>query len=116
MIVNGLSSRTTPRRWFAGACLVALTALAQACGSSRPPASTDARSVSAAQVYPDTGWERIADPASAGYTRSGLDRMHTMLNGMNTTAMVVVVGGRVLLEHGDVDSLSYLASARKSVL
>jgi CubicO group peptidase (beta-lactamase class C family) len=35
---------------------------------------------------------------------------------MNTTGMVVVVGGRVLLEHGAIDSLSYLASARKSVL
>jgi CubicO group peptidase (beta-lactamase class C family) len=116
MAMNGSSARAAPRRWFAGACLAVLAGLAQACGSSRVPASTDARSTSAAQVFPDTGWERIADPTSVGYTRAGLDRVHSMLSAMNTTGMVVVVGGRVLLEHGDIDTLSYLASARKSVL
>jgi len=34
----------------------------------------------------------------------------------NTTAMMVIVGGRVLFQYGDVKRVSVLASARKSVL
>ncbi len=30
--------------------------------------------------------------------------------------MMAVVGGRMLFEYGDVDTLSYLASVRESVL
>jgi CubicO group peptidase (beta-lactamase class C family) len=38
------------------------------------------------------------------------------LSSLDTTAMMVVVGGRTLLTYGDVTHVSYLASGRKSVL
>ena len=67
-------------------------------------------------VYPGATWERIDDPASVGWSEAGLGRVREHLSTMSTTGMMAVVGGRVLFEYGDVDTLSYLASVRKSVL
>ena len=67
-------------------------------------------------VYPGAAWERIADPAPLGYSPAALDSIHPYVDGINTSAVMAVVGGRVLFEHGPVDSLSYLASVRKSIL
>ncbi|MBI3682199.1 MAG: serine hydrolase [Acidobacteria bacterium] len=69
-----------------------------------------------AQVYPGRQWERIADPASAGYSSRRLESLRSYVQTLDTTALMVVVGGKVLFEQGDVARLSYLASARKSVL
>ena len=77
-----------------------------------PPAVENA----AETVYPDAAWERIADPASAGFSAEALDAIHPYVEGINTTAVMAVVGGRVLFEHGRVDEISYLASVRKSIL
>lgn len=35
---------------------------------------------------------------------------------MPTTGFVAIVGGRILMSHGDLQTVSYLASVRKSVL
>ena len=86
-------------------------ALAAGFGCSRPAVETAAEA-----VYPGASWERIADPASTGFSAEALDAIHPYVDGINTTAVMAVVGGRVLFEHGPVDSLSYLASVRKSVL
>ncbi len=67
-------------------------------------------------VYPAASWERIADPAAAGFSAEALDAIHPYVDGINTTAVMAVVGGRVLFEHGPVDEISYLASVRKSIL
>ena len=61
-------------------------------------------------------WERVTDPAAAGFSGEALDAIHPYVEGINTSAVMAVVGGRVLFEHGPVDSLSYLASVRKSIL
>jgi len=67
-------------------------------------------------VYPGASWERISDPASAGFSAEALDAIHPYVEGINTTAVMAVVGGRVLFEHGRVDEISYLASVRKLAL
>jgi CubicO group peptidase (beta-lactamase class C family) len=66
--------------------------------------------------YPTAGWGRFATPESAGWSSAGLDSVRTRLEGMSTSGMMAVVGGRVLFEYGDTEVQSYLASVRKSVL
>ncbi len=70
----------------------------------------------AADVYPGAEWEPIAEPEQAGYSREGLEKARKYADAIETTGLMVVVGGRVLLQHGDVVELSYLASVRKSIL
>src|SRR5512134_2882284 len=67
-------------------------------------------------VYPAAEWERIARSECAGFAANGLEQVRQKLSGMATTGFMVVVGGRVLMDYGDVTAISYLASVRKSVL
>lgn len=76
--------------------------------------SAPAPSAGAAEVGQE--WQPVADPAALGYSRAGLDSALAMAQGMKTSALLVAVGGRTLLEYGDVRDTSYIASARKSVL
>ena len=69
-----------------------------------------------APVFPAAEWERIADPATAGFSRAGLERVRAYTEEQNTTAAMAIVGGSVLWEYGDIERVSYLASVRKSVL
>jgi CubicO group peptidase (beta-lactamase class C family) len=55
-------------------------------------------------------------PESIGYSSARLKAVRGWLESLDTTAMMVVVGGNSLLEYGDVSHLSYLASVRKSLL
>jgi CubicO group peptidase (beta-lactamase class C family) len=70
----------------------------------------------AQHVFPGAEWDRIADPKTAGYCQDKLDLATARATALATTGMVVVVGGRVLWEYGDVKVVSYLASVRKSIL
>jgi len=72
--------------------------------------------VSAQHVFPGQQWERIDNPAVVGYDPARLHAIHDYVDELNTTGLMVVVGGRVLFEHGDVEQVSYLASVRKSIL
>ena len=67
-------------------------------------------------VYPGAEWERVASAESVGWSSAGLEKVREKLATLPSTGMVAVVGGRVLFEYGDVQTLSYLASVRKSVL
>ena len=86
------------------ACLLAL-AFALCAAAQKPPA-----------VFPGKDWERIRDPESVRFSRPRLEVLRSYLRTLDTTAMMAVVGGRVLFEYGDLAHLSYLASVRKSVL
>lgn len=68
------------------------------------------------QVYPDSVWEIVDVAECAGWSSAGLDSVRTLLSTMSTTGMVAIVGGRKLMEYGDLTLVSYLASVRKSVL
>ena len=66
-------------------------------------------------VFPGAEWER-RDPAAAGFCTDKLDIVTDRAKAATTSAMMVIVGGRVVYEFGDVTQVSYLASVRKSIL
>ena len=68
------------------------------------------------EVFPGKEWERIEKPESVGYSSARLQALRGWLQSLDTTAMIVSVGGRSLLEYGDLTHQSYLASVRKSLL
>jgi CubicO group peptidase (beta-lactamase class C family) len=67
-------------------------------------------------IYPRAEWTRVPSPASVGYSQAGLDSVRALLASGASSGFMAVVGGRVLMEYGDLDTLSYLASVRKSIL
>lgn len=67
-------------------------------------------------VFPGAEWSRVEDPESAGFSGVKLAALRGWLQAMDTSAMAVIVGGRLVFEYGDLSRLSYLASVRKSVL
>ncbi|MCI0491048.1 MAG: beta-lactamase family protein [Blastocatellia bacterium] len=69
-----------------------------------------------ADVFPAKDWERIEKPESAGYSSARLEALRNWLESLDTTAIIVSVGGRSLFEYGDLTHQSYLASVRKSIL
>lgn len=69
-----------------------------------------------ARVVPGAEWARVESPKSAGYCQAPLDAVGAHLKTLGTTAMTVVVGGKVLFEYGPQDEVTYLASVRKSIL
>lgn len=70
----------------------------------------------AQHVYPAAEWERHPAPETVGWSAADLARVHERLSDMPSTGLMAVVGGRVLFEYGNVDTVSYLASVRKSIL
>ncbi len=106
--IHGTTRRSTAL--FAAFLLLLLcTGAPQAVQEKTEAAGTDF-------VYPGDTWLRIEDPASVGYSQAGLDQVTEYVKSLDTTGLMVVVGGRVLYEYGDLKQLSYLASVRKSIL
>jgi CubicO group peptidase (beta-lactamase class C family) len=68
-----------------------------------------------APVYPGDAWERVP-PESLGFSPEGLAAARARLASSASTGLLAVAGGRVVFEYGDVDTVSYVASARKSIL
>jgi CubicO group peptidase (beta-lactamase class C family) len=103
------------KRWrYAGlkqAWFLALSVWAIACSSSSAQQAKQAQS-----VYPAAEWERIDRPENAGWSAAGLEQARAKLSTLSTTGFMAIVGGRVLMDYGDVKRVSYLASVRKSVL
>ena len=67
-------------------------------------------------VVPGVEWERVAKAEAVGYSTAKLEALRNWLKTQVTKSMVVVVGGRVLFEYGDLKYVSKIASERKSVL
>ena len=101
-------------------CAWLLAAVFGACAATSPSvranASGPAAQSRAAAVFPGAEWDRIQDPARVGYCADKLGLVTDRAKELSTTAMMVVVGGRTLYEYGDLTTVSYLASVRKSVL
>ena len=107
-----------PRRWW-----LVLAPVALACAASAPPpTAAPGLAVSVAgcpaltPTFPGAEWQRIERPECAGWSAAGLAQVRERLSQMATTGFVAVVGGRVLMDYGDLQAISYLASVRKSVL
>ena len=72
-----------------------------------------------APVFPGESWEVVEreDLKAMGWSGDALQGARAFArDSSNTTGLVVVHGGRVIAQFGDVDELSYLASVRKSIL
>jgi CubicO group peptidase (beta-lactamase class C family) len=67
-------------------------------------------------LFPGKEWERVEKTESVGYSSARLQALRAWLQSLDTTAMMVSVGGRSLFEYGDLTHQSYLASVRKSLL
>jgi CubicO group peptidase (beta-lactamase class C family) len=67
-------------------------------------------------VYPGEDWEPILKAESVGYSSEKFKPLRDYIKTIKTTGLMVIVGGKVLFEYGDVKQLSYLASVRKSIL
>ena len=72
--------------------------------------------IAAQTVVPGATWESIEQPESVGFSSKRLSAVREWATSLDTTAMMVVIGGRALVSYGDVAHLSYLASGRKSIL
>lgn len=75
-----------------------------------------AASVSAQSVYPGQDWERLADPASQGWSVAKLKLARDYAATIPTTAVMIVQGGRVVDEWGDTTGRYNIHSIRKSFL
>jgi CubicO group peptidase (beta-lactamase class C family) len=95
---------------------LALVAATSGCAPRVESPARTATVASTSAVFPIPSWTRIDDPESAGWSKAGLDSVRARLGTLSTTGFMAIAGGRVLLEHGDVRVVSYLASVRKSVL
>jgi CubicO group peptidase (beta-lactamase class C family) len=101
------------RRGFPHAVLALLVAVGIAAGCARTdPVTPRGRRA----VYPVPEWQAIATPQAAGWTQADLDAVRARLEKLPTTGFMAVAGGRTLMQYGDVQAVSYLASVRKSVL
>jgi hypothetical protein len=68
-----------------------------------------------APLFPGGAWEQIA-PESVGVSSAGLAAARVRLATSASTGLMAIVGGRVIFEYGDIDTVSYVASVRKSIL
>lgn len=60
-------------------------------------------------------WERWPSPEAAGYSTTGLEAVTDEARRLGTTGLVVIRGGKVLLEFGDIEARGYMAAGRYSV-
>jgi len=105
------------RNWRRAACLVVvIAALAVAFDMHAFVGRAEQAGAPNGPVVPGKDWERIDKPESTGYSSARLEAVRAWLQALDTTSMIVVVGGRALFTYGDQAHLSYLASVRKSVL
>ncbi len=93
-------------RWHLRFALLVLTA---SCATSQ--AAKEASFTS-----PGIHWARVQQAESMGYSTERLENVRAAIHSLDTSAMMVVVGGLVLFEEGDSAEVSYIASIRKSVL
>ncbi len=67
--------------------------------------------------FPDSTWIKHDSIEIIGYNSQKIDEIiRYVIDSMNTTGLVVVVDGKILLDYGDIEEISYIASCRKSIL
>jgi CubicO group peptidase (beta-lactamase class C family) len=96
--------------------IVSLALATVACARATSSANQAHDALVANAVWPGATWDSIRDPRTAGWTRAGLDSVRAVLSTKETLGFVAIVGGRELMTYGNLDTVTYLASARKSVL
>jgi len=66
-------------------------------------------------VVPGAQWQQVK-PEAVGYSSAKLEALRGWVRTQDTSAMMVVVQGRVIFSYGDMSHTSKVASVRKSVL
>ena len=66
--------------------------------------------------YPGETWEKVNKPEDLGYSSKKLAKAQEFSKTLKTAAVTIIVNGVVLDEWGDVDSLFFTHSMRKSAL
>jgi CubicO group peptidase (beta-lactamase class C family) len=107
-------ARNVTGGWTRLLTLALTLALAAPACSTRAGAPAPAEAALA--VYPVPTWDSIPRPESVGWSTEALERVRDQLDTLGSTGFMAVVNGRVLMRHGDIERISYLASVRKSVL
>ena len=70
-----------------------------------------------AQHNPAASWDYVHSPTFAGWDQERLDALDGYVaDSTATTGMMILQGGRVVYQYGNVTENSYIASCRKSVL
>jgi len=105
-----MRSETMSRRSFAQSLATGLPLLGIA------GASLSRTATAASGKNPDKEWGRFDKPEEAGFNGSALQAVERTLYSLPTTSLLVVKAGRIVYHYGDTAHVSYLASARKSVL
>jgi CubicO group peptidase (beta-lactamase class C family) len=96
--------------------LVSIALATVSCAPQSSPAYQEPGTLVANAVWPGATWDSIRDPRTVGWTRSGLDSVRAVLSTKATTGFVAIVGGRTLMTYGNIETVTYVASVRKSVL
>ena len=114
-----MGGRESCAKALAARCAAILFALAAfSCAPRSEPThapSPPALAPAPEHTFPGSTWSQVS-AESAGYSSHGLTAVRAYVRQLDTTGLLVVAGGRVLLEEGDTREVTYLASARKSVL
>ena len=105
MINSSVTSRRHLQRVISSFLVVSLTLLL-----------TTVSSCAQQPVFPGESWQRFESTESVGYDSGKLAEAGEYAETLDTTGFMVIVGGRVLYEYGNIDTLTYLASVRKSIL
>lgn len=66
--------------------------------------------------YPDNSWEVAAVPEDLGLSTAKLEKARTFSKTLDTDAVMIVIGGKVAYQWGDVDKKINTHSVRKSVI
>jgi CubicO group peptidase (beta-lactamase class C family) len=67
--------------------------------------------------FPEEHWQLYLGPQVKGWNSDALVNLEAFIkDSCHTTAMMVIHGGAVIFQHGDIHQISYIASCRKSVL
>ena len=64
-------------------------------------------------VYPSNEWEYSTESSPCSPMN---DLKRYVVDSLNTTGLLIIKSGKIILEYGDTKEISYLASARKSIL
>ena len=90
-----------------------------ACAGRMTPSSGAATLAPSARgnvIFPGAAWARAQSPEAAGFSSAKLEALRPRLKRLATTGMVVIAGGEIVFDYGDISEVSYIASVRKSVL
>ena len=70
-----------------------------------------------AQIYPDENWSVHEASQSIGWDNQDVSNFERyIIDSTNITGLVIVHKGQIILDYGDIQENSYIASCRKSVL